>query len=110
MSSHIFDAVDVRRVVEHSITAKAQGGKTIGYDSKTGEAFTEPVDAPAVMLVHDEGVYLMSNGQPRDVSGERSFVAYARGCHPFRDPIGASVHASLLGAVILVWYCLGPTI
>jgi hypothetical protein len=86
MKQLIFEADDVRRVIEHSINASTQQGKTIGHDPKTGKAITEPVSAPAVLLVHDEGLYLMSNGEPRDiVSGVRSFVAYARGCHPFRD-------------------------
>ncbi|TWB07192.1 DUF3085 domain-containing protein [Bradyrhizobium stylosanthis] len=88
MKQLIFDADDVRRVVKHSLAAAAQGGLTIGHDPKTGTAITEPVAAAAVILGCDEGVYLMSNGQPRDLLGEaspRSFTAYARGCHPSRD-------------------------
>ena len=59
---------------------------------------TKPVEAPAVLLVHEQGVYLMSNGQPRDIVGAdatdrkdaakdegRSFCAYAIGCHPEND-------------------------
>ena len=50
---------------------------------------------PVVMLVHDHGVYLMSNGKPRDTikrmspNGEReiesAFCAYAKGCNPATD-------------------------
>jgi len=88
MKQLIFEADDVRRVVKHSLTAAKQGGKTTSHDPETGAALTEPVAAAAVVLVRDEGVYLMSNGQPRDLLNEtspRSFAAYARGCHPFRD-------------------------
>jgi hypothetical protein len=53
---------------------------------------------PAVLLVNDQGVYLVSNGKPRDIIGAdatgrkdaakdegRSFCAYAIGCHPEKD-------------------------
>ena len=75
-----FKAEDVRRVVEHSIAAPRQSD--VAYTTK-------PVEAPAVLLVHEQGVYLMSNGQPRDILGadaaDRSFCAYAIGCHPEKD-------------------------
>src|SRR6516164_4151910 len=84
-----FKAEDVRRVVEHSIAAPRQSD--VAYTTK-------PVEAPAVLLVHEQGVYLMSNGKPRDIVGAdatdrkdaakdegRSFCAYAIGCHPEKD-------------------------
>src|SRR6516164_8327694 len=84
-----FKAEDVRRVVEHSIAAPRQSD--VAYTTK-------PVEAPAVLLVHAQGVYLMSNGKPRDIVGAdstdrkdaakddgRSFRAYAIGCHPEKD-------------------------
>lgn len=42
---------------------------------------------PALLLVHDTGVYIMSNGVPRDVitdddGAERCHVVYAAGCDP----------------------------
>lgn len=91
-----FDAAELRRVVEHSI-ASPQAKKLVDYkfDKATGEG--EPVMAdvakPAVTLVHDQGVYLMSNGEPGDPldpsAGEgkyfKRYVAYARGCHPQKD-------------------------
>jgi hypothetical protein len=56
---------------------------------------TKPIAAPAALLVRGQGVYLMSNGKPRDIVGAdatdrkdaakdegRSFCAYAIGCHP----------------------------
>lgn len=67
MARLLFNADDVRRVVEHSIAAPRQRPQTVGYDEKTGNPITKPVEHPSVMLVHDDGVYLMSNGEPRDV-------------------------------------------
>jgi hypothetical protein len=69
-----FDATKMRRVVEHSLTAPAQ--RNISYTEN------KPA-APSVILVHDEGVYLMSNGDPRDiVEGERSYIVHAKGLGP----------------------------
>jgi hypothetical protein len=48
--------------------------------------------------VHDDGVYLMSNGEPRDiVEGESSFVAHAKGCNPKTDPDWWDVSRALVG-------------
>jgi hypothetical protein len=97
MPTLTFDAADVRRVVEHSINAPTQGEQLVDYDDNF-KAITKPVEAPAVLLVHDQGVYLMSNGQPRDiVKGESSFVAYAKGCHPDRDPDWYDTAHALVG-------------
>lgn len=80
MASLIFNAADVKRVVEHSIAAPKQGSK---FTYKNGKAGSETPTEPSVILVHDQGVYLMSNGEPRDiVEGESSFVAYANGTNP----------------------------
>ena len=89
-----FKAEDVRRVVEHSIAAPKQGEQVVEYVPHT----TKPIAAPAVLLVHNQGVYLVSNGKPRDMVGAdatdrkdaakdegRSFCAYAIGCHPQKD-------------------------
>ena len=85
-----FKADDVRRVVEHSIAAPEQGA---------GKAITAPGSAPAVLLVHDFGVYLMSNGHPRDlIDTHRSFVAYARGCDPIVDSDWRNTSRSLVGS------------
>ena len=68
MSKLIFDAKDVKRVVEHSLAAPEQGKMVIGIEGPNIR-YGLP-EEPAVLLVHDDGVYLMSNGQPRDtVSG-----------------------------------------
>jgi hypothetical protein len=81
MKRLIFDAADVRRVVEHSIAAKTQM-----RSARRPAAADEDAPAPAVVFGHDRGVYLMSNGEPPDLI-ERTlrFVAYARGCDPTGD-------------------------
>ncbi|OAF19654.1 hypothetical protein AXW67_36220 [Bradyrhizobium neotropicale] len=107
MRSLIFNAADVRRVVDHSLAAETQALKTV-RDLKTGLLVKQPVSAPAVLLAYDHGVYLMSNGQPRDILiGERSFVAYAKGCDPFLDPDWRARSRELAGdddfGVVLPW-------
>jgi len=96
----IFDAADVRRVAEHAIGSPRHQDHLVAY-SDDGEPITEP-GAPALLLVHDDGVYLMSNGLPRDLvagTGERgrSFAAYARGCDPARDPGWWDASRALVG-------------
>ena len=77
MSKLVFQAADVRRVVEHSLSAPEQ--RPIAYTK-------DKPPTPAVIFVHDQGVYLMSNGEPRDITeGEHSFVAYAEGCDPSKQ-------------------------
>ena len=44
---------------------------------------------PGLWLVHDDGIYLMSNGHPGllvDEAGPRHFVVYALGYDPKSDP------------------------
>lgn len=60
-----FDAAAVQRVVDHALRCGTND----------------------VLLVKDQGVYLMSAGEPRDlIDGESSFVAYAKGMNPTVDP------------------------
>jgi hypothetical protein len=81
-----FHAADVRRVVEHSLSAPAQRDYMVDYDRTTFDSIMGQPEAPAVCLVHDDGVYLMSNGTPRDIDhGTHSFCAYAKGCNPKTD-------------------------
>lgn len=76
-----FDAADVRRVVEHALSSK-KWSKSY-FDTRRRRP------RPQMVLVHDEGVYLISNGDPRDiVQGDESFVAYARGLDPTRRDRG----------------------
>jgi hypothetical protein len=87
MPDLIFKAADLRRVVEHSLAAPKQAEHAVDYDQKTGNPITKPVDAPAVILVHDDGVYLMSNGEPGDIVNAPSrYVVHAKGTNPATDP------------------------
>jgi hypothetical protein len=68
-----FAVPDVWRVVEHARAAPTQRG----YYGK--------VLPPSVMFVKDEGIYLMSNGDPQDIVQTTPlslFVAYADGYDP----------------------------
>ncbi|BBZ93048.1 hypothetical protein BRDID11004_60540 [Bradyrhizobium diazoefficiens] len=87
MSKLIFNAADLLRVVDHSLAAPKQSERLDHCEqSPPYRAITKPVEAPSVLLVHDQGVYLMSNGWPRDiVKDQTSFVAYAQGCNPDHD-------------------------
>jgi hypothetical protein len=85
MAKLIFNAEDVKRVVEHSLAAPEQ--RNVAYRDE------QPV-AKAVLLVHDQGIYLMSNGLPVDPLDPKQdttqqyfpcFCAYAKGCHPKND-------------------------
>jgi|SRR6516162_3177371 hypothetical protein len=72
-----FDRHDVQRVIEHMTTATEWGH---GYDDDNDH---EHDARPQLIFVKDQGIYLMSNGLPRDiVEGETSFVAYAEGYDP----------------------------
>jgi hypothetical protein len=69
----LFRAEDVRRVVDHMMAATAWKR---GYGDKKRPR-------PQMIIVHDDGVYLMSNGDPADIiEGDRCFVAYAQGLDP----------------------------
>jgi len=88
MTKLIFKSVDLLRVVDHSLAAPKQAEQTIDYNDSG--PVTAPVEAPAILLVHDKGVYLMSNGEPGDPldgkgEGFRRYVAYAEGCNPTTD-------------------------
>lgn len=51
----------------------------MGYES-------DLTPAPGLLFVHDQGVYLMSNGRPADTDDSKpsgsSYVVYAAGCNP----------------------------
>lgn len=90
MAKLIFNAEDVRRVVEHSLAAKDFRQKLI--DIKGDDWIYEPGKPGDICLVHDQGVYLMSAGEPGDpLDGKgdgkyfRRYVAYAEGCDPTKD-------------------------
>lgn len=85
-----FNLDDLKRLVAH---AKAAKEHRPGYDQ---------APEPALFLVHDDGIYLMSSGIPRDLrDGQvepngRSFVAYAKG---FNADTDTDVHERAAEAV-----------
>lgn len=88
MGSLRFRTADLLPLIEHALGAQ-------DHDP----AFEDPKPAgPALWLVHDRGVYLMSNGMPRllDENG-RSRVAYAEGCDPDKDPEWWEASEALVG-------------
>jgi hypothetical protein len=88
-----FKAAELKRCIDH---ARAATSWEMGYEDMTDEQFREiglpPPEqrqprGPCLLFVHDRGVYLMSNGIPRDLTdnGRSSYVVYAEHCHPHDD-------------------------
>ena len=78
-----FSTADLRRLIAD---ANAATEFDMGYENETDEALAElglpPITnrtpaGPAILFVHDSGVYLMSNNRVRGQP-----VAYAAGCNP----------------------------
>lgn len=69
-----FSLDEVMPLVEHAIAA---------------ETFFDPYEGvtnkPALLLVGDHGVYLMSNGRPEMKDGDKNRVVHAHGCNPDKD-------------------------
>lgn len=75
MSKLVFKASEVTRISEHAILTEGQ-----------------------VLLVRDQGIYLMSNGKPLDkVEGDSSYVVYALGCNPNTDAEWYDTASDLVG-------------
>ena len=78
MQTCVFKTAEVRRCIEHALNSK---------NWKMGWSSEDP--APALFFVHDEGVYLMSNGEPGDPKSRSEiglYAAYAEGCDPDLNP------------------------
>jgi hypothetical protein len=77
MTKLVFDAATVRSIVEH-MTAATEWRKEYGAKGK---------GHPQLVLVHDEGIYVMSNGVPGLKAGDdkKHVVAYAKGYNPHTD-------------------------
>src|SRR5690242_16565015 len=72
-----FPRATVDRLLAHTKAAPS-------HEASLGDPETQ---RPALWLVGDEGIYLMSNGSPRLlIAGDRSLAAYARECDPFAMP------------------------
>ena len=81
MATLTFASADILRIVAHARAAPDHQAPLIDYSPEGGEVYGPAV--PAVMLVKDSGIYLMSSGLPRDIDNRnRSFVAYAWGFDP----------------------------
>ena len=77
MGQCIFNTTSLLRPVRHALNAPEH--------ETNDEADNKP--KPALLFVHDTGVYIMSNGVPRDLitdddGVQRCHVVYAAGCDP----------------------------
>lgn len=89
MSKLVFDAAAVEQRLNHALAAKEHSKV---YGQHTAE--------PGVILVHDQGVYIMSNGMPREIDPNtpcKSIVVYAERCHPDQDDDWYDTARALVG-------------
>jgi hypothetical protein len=77
-----FKTSEIKRCISHAINSSSF---SVGYEFPD----SPKIKSPGFLLVHDQGVYMMSNGQPRDLVGNddaveagNSYVAYAAHCNP----------------------------
>ena len=77
MTKLTFAPGDVRRVVQHMAAATEWCQSPFEKEERGAKP------RPQLLFVHDDGVYVMSSGQPRDIVNEdRTFCAYAIGFNP----------------------------
>lgn len=70
-----FKTEDLKRVIKHTLQSK-----------EWSMPWSQEEPKPAILFVHDQGIYCMSNGIPRDVVDEKSnYCVYAKGCDPRTD-------------------------
>lgn len=89
MRACVFKTSEVKRCIAHALAAK---------DWKMG--WSEDPPAPAMFFVHDDGVYLMSNGEPGDLKNKSEvglYAAYAAGCDPDKNEDWWDVSRDLVG-------------
>lgn len=73
----VFKSDEVIRCVEHALNSAEW---SMGWVSE------EETPGPGLFFVHDQGVYVMSNGVPTDMDGEQTaYVAFAEHCNPKID-------------------------
>ncbi len=83
-----FKAEEVKKLTDHALSCK-KFNKETDWDKEPdddGSWPTKNIDEAKLVLVHDSGVYLMSNGCPI-LPGEKTknFVVYAIGMDPDKD-------------------------
>lgn len=101
MANLKFNIDQVRKLVEHTTTTK--GGHSPAYRLSDKDPITAD---PGLLLVKDDGIYLMSNAKEKlpGEDGKMNFVAYAIGYEPdaedswskCRDAVGGDDFAELL--------------
>lgn len=70
-----FKSEDLKRVVKHALQS-----------NQWSMPWSEETPKPAILFVHDHGIYIMSNGIPGDKVDEKSaYCVYAKGCDPKTD-------------------------
>jgi hypothetical protein len=88
MGKCIFKTEEIKRIVKHALQSTQWRQ---GYDK------SQPV-CPAIMFVHDEGVYCMSSGIPADMTNDKSaFCSYARECNPNKHQLFYQKSRMLVG-------------
>ena len=90
MGTCVFNTTELKRCVQHALNAN-QWEMPFAEDETPG---------PALLFVHDDGVYLMSNGIPRDFSDDteaRSYTAHAATTKPNVDEDWWHNAAALVG-------------
>jgi len=93
MPTCVFKTDDVRRCIEHALNSSE-------WEMAWEDRELRP--APALLFVHDSGVYVMSNGIPRDVLNagelhEKCYVAYAETTNPDNNEDWWQNSADLVG-------------
>lgn len=80
MPTCVFKTDEIIRSVEHALAA-----------TEFDMGWSDEPHSPKLLFVHDQGVYIMSNGIPRDIiyvnndtagGEERNYISYAEGCDP----------------------------
>ena len=79
MATCVFKTTEVRRCIEHALNSTEW---SMGWSE-------EETPVAGLFFVHDQGVYIMSNGEPKDIitvdGKENTYVAFAQHCNPKTD-------------------------
>lgn len=92
MPTCVFQTIDVLRCVQHAL----------GSTSWSMGFLEDETPTPALFFVHDQGVYVMSNGEPRDTrdatdENSRAYTVHAAGTNPDVDEDWWHNAAALVG-------------
>ncbi len=100
-----FPNKDTLRCVEHALAA-TENSMSYGYEGES---------CPALFFVKDDGIYVMSNGKPRDLLGKpatetRNHCAYAKGYDPRKRDVWDKCRVAVGGDVFSETIELTPEI